>query len=186
MLRSKALLVFGWTVILIGGATATEQSNAAGRAALPDPVPAVPMIAPADDLTVLPLLARHDAPLFGSFIGPTAPAPALPADSACGPDMVEVEGEYCPYVEQRCLKWSDPTTKLQCEEFEKLPSAGKCFMPAQHKHFCIDRYEWPNKAGEIPSGIASFNQARASCETAGQRLCSVTQATASCEGPGQP
>ena len=23
----------------------------------------------------------------------------------CPPDMIEIEGEYCPWVEQRCLRW---------------------------------------------------------------------------------
>jgi sulfatase modifying factor 1 len=183
MRRTRAFLVFGWTVTLIGGATASVPSNAEGRGAPLHAAAAATSDAEASDLRLLPLLALHDAPLFGSFIGPSAPPPVLPADAACPPDMVEVEGEYCPYVEQRCLKWSDPATKLQCDAFEKLPSSGRCFMATQHKHFCIDRYEWPNKVGAIPAVMASWNEAKASCEGAGKRLCSDTEWTLSCEGP---
>jgi sulfatase modifying factor 1 len=186
MRRSRAFLFLGWTVILLVVATASERSHAADRGEL-GPASAV---APAGsmesddlDLKLLPLLARHDAPLFGSFIGPIAPPTVLPDDSACPPDMVEVEGDYCPYVEQRCLRWTDPSTKLQCEEFEKLPSSGHCFMATQHKHFCIDRYEWPNKIGSMPAVMASWNEAKASCEGAGKRLCTDTEWTLSCEGP---
>jgi formylglycine-generating enzyme len=183
MRRSRAFLFFGWTVTLLGVATATERSNAAGakRGHATEDAPALD--AKATDLDLLPLLARHDAPLLGSFIGPSTPARVDPADSACPPDMVEVEGDYCPYVEQRCLRWIDPSTKLQCAEFDKLPSSGRCSMPTQHKHFCIDRYEWPDKVGAMPIVMASWDEAKASCEGVGKRLCTDTEWTLSCEGP---
>jgi formylglycine-generating enzyme required for sulfatase activity len=129
------------------------------------------------------MLARHDAALFGSFIKPGTTPEVLPADAACPPDMVEVEGDYCPYLEQTCRRWLDPATKLQCAEFEKGPSAGHCFMKAQHKHFCVDRYEWPNKVGALPTYMATWSEAKASCEGMGKRLCSDTEWTLACEGP---
>jgi sulfatase modifying factor 1 len=138
---------------------------------------------PSDELDLLPLLARHDAALFGSFVKPGTIPEVLPADAACPPDMVEVEGDYCPYVEQTCHRWLDPTTKLQCAEFDKTPSAGRCFMKAQHKHFCVDRYEWPNKMGILPTYMATWSEAKASCEGMGKRLCSDTEWTLACEGP---
>jgi formylglycine-generating enzyme len=130
----------------------------------------------------LPHLAKSQVG-FGRFIEPLPAPEAIPADAACSADMVDVEGDYCPYLEQRCLRWLDPETKLQCAEFEKVPSPVHCGLPAEHKHFCIDRYEWPNKAGVLPVYMASWTEAKASCESMGKRLCSDTEWTLACEGP---
>ena len=96
--------------------------------------------------------------------------------------MVEVDGDYCPYVEQQCLRWLDPETKLRCAEFEKS-GAARCALKTQHKHFCIDRYEWPNRAGVLPAYMASFRDATVACESQGKRLCDDTEWTLACEGP---
>jgi formylglycine-generating enzyme required for sulfatase activity len=92
--------------------------------------------------------------------------------------MVEVEGDYCPYVFQACLRWLD-VTELQCAEFSR---SGPCLMPTAHKRFCIDRYEWPNQHGAKPVFMASWNEAKAACEGAGKRLCADTEWTLACEG----
>ncbi|MBV9945980.1 MAG: SUMF1/EgtB/PvdO family nonheme iron enzyme [Myxococcales bacterium] len=97
--------------------------------------------------------------------------------------MVEVEGDYCPSVVQTCLRWLDPETKLQCAEFARTEGADRCAMPTQHKRFCIDRYEWPNRLGATPEYMASWNDAKASCEGIGKRLCTDTEWTLACEGP---
>jgi formylglycine-generating enzyme required for sulfatase activity len=128
-------------------------------------------------------LARHDAALFGSFVKPGKGREVFPSDAACPPDMVEVEGDYCPYVEQTCLRWLDPATKLQCAEFEKTASAGRCSLKTEHQHFCVDRYEWPNKVGALPTYMATWSEAKASCQGLGKRLCSDTEWTLACEGP---
>jgi hypothetical protein len=133
---------------------------------------------------LLPLLAAHNTAVFGSFfVDPTAPRDTVPSDSACPLDQVEVEGEYCPLLQQICLRWIDPTTKLQCAEFERSGVAGRCLLSSQHKRFCIDRYEWPNKVGALPRFMASWSEARSSCETIGKRLCTDTEWTLACEGP---
>src|SRR3954462_9611015 len=46
----------------------------------------------------------------------TTPAVAE-ATSFCPRGMVEVEGDYCANIEQRCLRWLDPDTKMRCAEF---------------------------------------------------------------------
>lgn len=133
---------------------------------------------------LLPALARHDtSPLFGSFIKPGNSASTLPAGDTCPLDMVGIEGDYCPLVAQRCLRWLDPDTKLQCAEFDRSAAAASCPTREQHKRFCIDRYEWPNKLGALPQYMASWNEAKASCEGIGKRLCSDTEWTLACEGP---
>jgi formylglycine-generating enzyme required for sulfatase activity len=108
-----------------------------------------------------------------------APSPA----PACSSGMVDVEGEYCPNVEQRCLRWLDPDTRMRCAEFEKAPDSGRCSSKTQHKRFCMDEYEWPNRAGALPAYMASFVDAKAACESMGKRLCDDTEWTLACEGP---
>ena len=132
----------------------------------------------------LPSRANHaTAALFGSFRRPVAPPTATPSEDECPPDMVAVEGDYCPSVAQTCLRWLDPETKLQCAQFDRASAVGSCPMPTQHKRCCVDRYEWPNKAGTLPQYMASWTEAKASCEGIGKRLCSDTEWTLACEGP---
>jgi hypothetical protein len=185
MHRGRVFVVFGWLLTFFALATITTRSQAADRArrAALDEMQAAPPAKRAPRLELMPLEAAHEAALFGSFIKPGGSPDVLPSEAACAPDQVDVEGDYCPYVEQRCLRWLDPATKLQCAEFERLPSAGRCFMKTEHKHFCIDRYEWPNKVGALPLYMASWNEAKSSCEAIGKRLCSDTEWTLACEGP---
>jgi sulfatase modifying factor 1 len=176
------LAAFGWLVTIFAVATVSVRSQAAGKDQNPEAPRAPSARAPAPGL--LPLLAKRDVPLFGSFIKPGGSPDILPSDAACPPDMAEVEGEYCPFVEQKCLKWLDPATKLQCAEFDHAQSMGaKCLMKTQHKKFCIDRYEWPNKPGVLPQFMASWNEAKTTCEGIGKHLCSDTDWTLACEGP---
>jgi formylglycine-generating enzyme required for sulfatase activity len=93
--------------------------------------------------------------------------------------MVEVEGDYCPYVFQYCRRWIDPVQQMQCAEF--APS-GPCLMPTEHRRFCIDRYEWPNVRGTKPVFMASWNDAKAACEGVKKRLCTDSEWTVACEG----
>jgi formylglycine-generating enzyme required for sulfatase activity len=96
--------------------------------------------------------------------------------------MVEVEGDYCPYVTETCLRWLDPETKLRCAQFARTPDSGKCSTKTEHKRYCMDRYEWPNKVGAIPVQMASWYEAEASCTAIGKRLCTDTEWTLACEG----
>jgi len=185
MLRGRAFVVFGGWLTVLAIASVSQRSNAAGREGPPSAPSSPRLVAPSRDAGpgLIPMLAKGDPAIFGSFIKPGSPAPAVVSDESCPSDMVEVEGNYCPYVEQKCARWLDPTTKLQCAEFEKPATAGRCFMKTDHKRFCIDRYEWPNKVGQLPAAMASWNDAKASCEGIGKRLCSDTEWTLACEGP---
>jgi hypothetical protein len=169
------------TLIALQSTLAASSHAADGRKGVDAEVR---VVATQAHLDLLALLAAHNAALFGSFfIDPSASPDGVPSDSACPLDQVEVEGEYCPLLQQTCLHWLDPTTKLQCAEFEHSEVAGRCLLTSQHKRFCIDRYEWPNKVGALPRFMASWNEARSSCETIGKRLCSDTEWTLACEGP---
>ncbi|MDP9001544.1 MAG: formylglycine-generating enzyme family protein [Myxococcota bacterium] len=192
MRRGRALVAFGGFVVGLVVATVSVHSHAAGRNARVDVSPDVLSSASTRSAELLPILAKHDTPaLFGSFIEPGSPANALPSDDECPPDMVGVEGDYCPMVTQKCLRWIDSETKLQCAQFERpsvptgvpISIAKSCALKTEHKRFCIDRYEWPNKIGAMPRYMATWNEARSSCESIGKRLCSDTEWTLACEGP---
>ena len=182
MRRSRALTLFGWFLTLLAVATITARSHAADRMRSRGAASGV-LVAGRQELQLFPRPADHEAALFGSFVKPgSAASDVPPGEAGCPPEMVEVEGDYCPYVEQKCLRWLDPATRLQCAEFDKSVTSAHCSMKTQPKRFCIDRYEWPNKVGAMPRYMASWYEAKASCEATGKRLCSDTEWTLACEG----
>ena len=201
MRRSRASALVGWFLTVVGLATVSAHSEAAGRSSgvldaetpfslRPDPgLQLVPPLGWDSEPEAVALLSRPDrepdVALFGSFVRPGEAIEGLPTDAACPPEMVEVEGDYCPWVEQRCLKWLDPATQLQCAEFAKGPNDGTCSTKTQHQRFCVDRYEWPNRLGALPTYMASWTEAKASCEAIGKRLCSDEEWTLACEGPSR-
>ncbi len=103
------------------------------------------------------------------------------ASGACPAGTVEVEGDYCPQLDQPCTKWIDPEGVFprRCAEF--APST-QCKVATVKKHFCIDRYEFPNKQGEKPVVMKSWNEAAAACKADGKRLCKDSEWTLACEG----
>jgi formylglycine-generating enzyme len=114
----------------------------------------------------------------GAKISSTPPEDVGPP---CPDGMVEVEGEYCPVVEQFCTRQVDAKhpERDRCAEFAPT---GRCLGPPTHKHFCIDRFEWPNQAGVKPVVAMDWNEARGQCDKAGKRLCADTEWTLACEG----
>lgn len=101
--------------------------------------------------------------------------------------MVEVEGDYCPNVDEVCLRWvgihgeTVPAVGQsgRCAEF-KRPS--RCLGTKVHKRYCIDAYEWPNVVGERPKSWMSWYDAKRELEAAGKRLCTRSEWTMACEG----
>lgn len=104
------------------------------------------------------------------------------APAACPADMQLVDGDYCSEVKQVCAKsWYDRANrKTICERFEE-PS--ECVGSRDHKRFCVDRYEWPNQAGQRPEVMNTFYQAQVKCAAVGKRLCTESEWTFACEGP---
>jgi formylglycine-generating enzyme len=112
----------------------------------------------------------------------------------CTEGMVEVQGRmmvkgsgYFDVVEalQRnaCVDWINRTFPERCERFDaqrwKALSAG---IPKQAMHFCIDRFEYPNRRGAYPWIMVNWNEARSICARDGKRLCSEAEWTFACEG----
>jgi formylglycine-generating enzyme required for sulfatase activity len=98
--------------------------------------------------------------------------------------MRSVEGEYCSRVQQTCLRQKSdheghPTQSERCLEYQE-PSI--CTGERQPLRFCIDRFEWPNRVGEMPRVLVSWSDASALCRDAGKRLCEEKEWTLACEG----
>lgn len=116
---------------------------------------------------------------------PTAPAPVLDLPSpapACPDDMVEVRGSICPSVERRCVDMEHEKTN-HLEICHAFAHEQRCRSRDRPIAFCIDRYEYPNRAGAHPTWMLDWYQAQATCEAKGKRLCWASEWTAACEGP---
>jgi formylglycine-generating enzyme len=130
-------------------------------------------------------------------VGPGSAAPAAPSASAalgradggaCPDDMLLVDGAHCPVAIQRCKKHhaeydskkDDTTVSERCLEYE---SPTRCFSKERKRlRFCIDRYEWPNRKGELPLVLVQWTEAKKHCASAGKRLCDEAEWLLACEG----
>jgi sulfatase modifying factor 1 len=155
----------------VGDAGAVEAKlESQGASALPAETSA-PAEAPAKD-------EAHSA-----SAAPTA-IPLPETNGACPTGMVLVDGDYCTDVEQKCkagkswyAKWNDKTI---CLEFE---SPAKCVGKKEHRRYCIDQFEYPNRQGTRPTVMNDFPQAQRLCADQGKRVCTESEWTMACEGP---
>ncbi|MBM4374722.1 MAG: SUMF1/EgtB/PvdO family nonheme iron enzyme [Deltaproteobacteria bacterium] len=136
---------------------------------------------------------------------PSSIAPPEPLASkgagACGDGMVLVEGAFCPAVVQSCLEHTKEYDRDQERRAERSAKgealamsrvSERCLRYANPTRclstkrtpmrFCIDRYEWPNRAGERPDFAMTWLEAEARCTSVGKRLCDVDEFTFACEG----
>jgi hypothetical protein len=122
----------------------------------------------------------------GAAEKPTTPATVVAGandeattSGACPKDMVEVLGDYCPAPEQICDEFISEK-RDRCERFR---TKVRCIGKPESKHFCVDRYEYPNEAGRRPTVSVSWDEARDVCANEGKRLCGAEEWTLACEGP---
>lgn len=95
--------------------------------------------------------------------------------------MREVRGEYCPLAISRCEEWLN-RGQGRCARFAP---AGACRVKTQPKHYCMDRFEFPNQPGVLPAVMVSWFEAEAACRQLNKRLCSESEWTFACEGEAQ-
>lgn len=123
---------------------------------------------------------------------PVAEEMLLSEVRACPNDMVEIKGNYYPVVAQRCLYMVD--IKGQKTNEAPDPYTGRCGEFANpvepvsiyvHKHYCIDKYEFPNKEGGIPQDWMTWYDAKNACQSVGKRLCTRSEWTFAAEGPNR-
>lgn len=96
----------------------------------------------------------------------------------CGEGMVLVHGDYCPQAIVECKTADDSRGVRICLEYKPSRCAGE----KTHMEFCIDKYEWPNRKGELPIAWQTWHQAKSLCESRSERLCSDHEWTFACEG----
>lgn len=130
-----------------------------------------------------PGTASAATPVAGADVAPPPSAPP-PGPAACPTGMVLVEGDYCTETNQddKCLQqWFDTSNKKKiCEVF--APEI-ECVGKRVRKRYCIDTYEWPNRAGERPEVMNRFHEAEVKCAAVGKRMCTESEWTFACEGP---
>lgn len=114
----------------------------------------------------------------------------LPAsESFCPGNMVEVNGDYCPTAQQRCISMMNNKGEATNEDIDPNGRCGEwaepvtCAVAKVHKHYCIDKYELPNQAGAIPLDWLTWYDAKNACESVGKRLCTRSEWTFAAEGP---
>ncbi|MGK3988927.1 SUMF1/EgtB/PvdO family nonheme iron enzyme [Sorangium sp. So ce136] len=129
-----------------------------------------------------------------------SPDGGLPGSSeGCPDDMVLVEGDYCPLVDQVCLKHHKEFVKDRARQATTYSEAEgpssvseRCLEYKQPTEclskkrtpmrYCVDRYEWPNRKGEVPALLVSWREAVKACEGVGKRLCTEDEFNLACEG----
>ena len=141
-------------------------------------------------------VASVPQPIASFSASPSASAPAPVVDAApevepepksesCPEGMVLVEGKLCPGAVQQCLEHHpeylrDKSTSERCLEYK---SPSKCISKERKTfRFCMDRYEWPNKKGEMPLVLVQWLEAKKHCESVGKRLCDEEEWLFACEG----
>src|SRR4051812_34212513 len=180
-----------------GGALFVTLLAACGQAKPPPPSAPAPGYAAPDagalltpSVSMPPLDAAPDGtrettgePDGGAVVSLTDAAPQGAEDGgACPAGMKLVDASYCPHMERTCLdeEYSPQNHIVICHRFsEKQHCVGR----EEHRRFCIDEYEYPNRAGAHPPWMVSWFDAEATCEAGGKRLCFESEWVTACEGP---
>jgi formylglycine-generating enzyme len=115
----------------------------------------------------------------------------------CPAGMVEVSGKMKvdpstnPFDEGRietmqlttCLEWINREYPERCARFDRNAwLALSASLATKPMHFCIDRFEYPNRKGQYPLIYISWFEAVELCDQAGERLCTEDEWTFACEG----
>jgi hypothetical protein len=102
--------------------------------------------------------------------------------AACPDGMMLVDTMYCPNIERKCLEEEySPQNKITiCHKFA---TAQRCLGELEHRRFCIDEYEYPNRKGAHPPWMVSWYDAQATCASIDKRLCYESEWVSACEGP---
>jgi hypothetical protein len=111
---------------------------------------------------------------------------------ACLPGMVEVEGESRvdgprgtveALQDTTCTEWISREFPERCATFDAARWQRIARdLPTTHRHFCIDRFEYPDRKGAFPVIAITWREAGAACQERGERLCTEDEWTFACEG----
>jgi sulfatase modifying factor 1 len=107
----------------------------------------------------------------------------------CLAGMIEVSGNMINawLMDERqqsvCSKWINRKFPERCAEFDRDRWLAETRdLPRQPMHFCIDRFEYPNRKGEYPLLYVNWNEANELCDGEDKRLCTENEWTFACEG----
>jgi sulfatase modifying factor 1 len=107
----------------------------------------------------------------------------------CPTGMVDVKGKMrvTPIGDslQRdtCTNWINREFPERCASFDKERWATvRDKLEKRDMHFCIDRFEYPNRKNEFPMIHVDWHMSNKICESQGKRLCSEEEWTFACEG----
>jgi len=144
--------------------------------------------------------ASAEAPEAGVRDASSGDAAPVGMSEGCSDDMLLVAGQYCPGLEQYCLEHHEdyekqrerrkeaeqdgeqPERSTVSERCLKYREPSECLSNRRPMRFCMDRYEWPNKKGELPLFLISWLDAKKECEAIGKRLCTEDEFNFACEG----
>lgn len=108
---------------------------------------------------------------------------------ACSPGMVEVKGLMRVTAmgdilqKTTCTKWINRAFPERCATFDPTKWAKiRDALPTKPMHFCMDRFEYPNRKGEYPILYVNFPEAEEVCRGQSKRLCTEDEWTFACEG----
>jgi len=159
--------------------------------------PALPATPPLHSASSTAVAGRAPE-LFGAAGSPSAPPGAVERVSAeggqersessgdappCPEGMRHVHFDHCPKLERVCLdkEYDKPNHITICHRFATAKPV--CKEPRVPLDFCIDEYEYPNRAGAKPPVMYNFFEAQEACRAGGKRLCYEREWVTACEGP---
>jgi sulfatase modifying factor 1 len=111
---------------------------------------------------------------------------------SCAPGMIEVQGlmkldgakgAVEPLQDATCTEWISRTFPERCAVFDRARWLTVVSdLPTKPLHFCVDRYEYPNRKAAYPVIAVTWHEADSLCQERGARLCTEEEWTFACEG----
>ena len=130
--------------------------------------------------------APSQTPLLAAVLPATLSFPSLTtkpsAPAACPDGMILVEGNYCPEVEQRCLKYMDPPGRYEFFRCAEYAQPSRCLAPRKKLRFCMDRSEYARPGETLPANDQSWTDGDRTCRSIGKRMCMESEYNFACEG----
>jgi hypothetical protein len=113
---------------------------------------------------------------------------------ACAPGMVEIRGRMKVEastkrepIEDRqkdaCTDWIAREFPERCSRYDRNRwlALSRSFSETP-MHYCMDRFEYPNRRGAYPLIVVSFSEGHDLCAREDKRLCTEDEWTFACEG----
>jgi len=128
------------------------------------------------------------------IVGPAGEAPDVTDAAegnrgACTAGMIEIKGNFRVTAigdelqKSICSKWINRDFPERCASFDKAKWKDlRDKLPTRAMHYCIDRFEYPNRKGENPVIYVNFPEAEQLCTKEQKRLCTEDEWTFACEG----